>query len=100
MSIIYSLSNAFLTFLSLRVLKMLRVQSVLLGLLLSTCVSAASSVSATFNNAIKYQFDTDGNAIDSTSGKIDFLNGEYVSHLERLYGKFKESWKIGLLLRI
>jgi hypothetical protein len=53
----------------------------LLTLLLSGLVTAAPSVSATFNNSIKYKFDTNGNAIDSTSGKIDFLGGEYVSFL-------------------
>ncbi|KAH7360485.1 glycosyl hydrolase [Rhexocercosporidium sp. MPI-PUGE-AT-0058] len=41
-------------------------------------VSAASSVSTTFSNAIQYQFDTDGNAIDLTSGKVDWLGGAYV----------------------
>ncbi|KUJ20909.1 Arabinanase/levansucrase/invertase [Mollisia scopiformis] len=41
-------------------------------------VSAASQVSATFSNAVQYQFDTDGNAIDLTSGKIDFLGSAYV----------------------
>ena len=51
----------------------------LLSLLFGTLASATPSVSATFNNGIKYKFDTDGNAIDSTSGKIDFLGGEYVS---------------------
>lgn len=50
----------------------------LLTLLLSGVVTAAPSVSVTFNNDIKYKFDTDSNAIDSTSGKIDFLGGEYV----------------------
>ena len=54
------------------------------GFFLSHCVAAASSVSATFNNGIQFQFDTDGNAIDSTSGKIDFLNGEYVSKFRLL----------------
>ncbi|KAH7418159.1 glycosyl hydrolase [Cadophora sp. MPI-SDFR-AT-0126] len=41
-------------------------------------ISAAPSVSTTFSNAVQYQFDTDGNAIDLTSGKIDFLGGAYV----------------------
>jgi hypothetical protein len=39
---------------------------------------AAPSVSSTFSNSIQYKFDTNGNAIDSTSGKIDYLGGEYV----------------------
>lgn len=34
-------------------------------------ISAAPSVSTTFNNAVQYQFDTDGNAIDLTS-KLGF----------------------------
>ncbi|KAL2074477.1 hypothetical protein VTL71DRAFT_8255 [Oculimacula yallundae] len=41
-------------------------------------ISAAPSVSTTFSNAIQYQFDTDGNAIDLTSGKVDWLGGAYV----------------------
>ncbi|CZR54322.1 uncharacterized protein PAC_04206 [Phialocephala subalpina] len=41
-------------------------------------VSAASQVTTTFSNAVQYQFDTDGNAIDLTSGKIDFLGGAYI----------------------
>ncbi|KAH6681494.1 glycosyl hydrolase [Halenospora varia] len=44
----------------------------------SLLASAAASVTATFNNNVQYKFDTDGNAIDSTSGKIDFFNGAYV----------------------
>ena len=56
----------------------------LLALLLSTLVSTTPSASVTFNNGIKYKFDTDGNAIDSTSGKIDFLGGEYVSRFYHL----------------
>jgi hypothetical protein len=35
-------------------------------------------VTTTFSNAIHYQFDTDGNAIDLTSAKIDHLGGAYV----------------------
>lgn len=42
-----------------------------------TAVSAAD-ITATFTNGNHYIFDTDGNAIDSTSGKIDFFNGTYV----------------------
>lgn len=53
---------------------------VLLSLSFSNFGLTASLVSATFDNGIQYKFDTDGNAIDSTSGKIDFLNGEYVSY--------------------
>jgi hypothetical protein len=44
----------------------------------SAVVSVTAIVSATFSNAVQYQFDTDGSAIDSTSGKIDFLGGSYV----------------------
>lgn len=40
--------------------------------------TAASSVSSTFSNAVLYQFDTDGNAIDLTSAKIDYLGGAYI----------------------
>jgi hypothetical protein len=40
--------------------------------------NAAPSVSATFSTAIQYQFDTDGNAIDLTSGGVDYLGGSYV----------------------
>ncbi|KAF4635398.1 hypothetical protein G7Y89_g2700 [Cudoniella acicularis] len=55
-----------------------------LSLLFSLIISqnsplvSAASVTATFDNSIQYKFDTDGNAIDSTSGKIDFLGGAYV----------------------
>ncbi|KAN0115030.1 glycoside hydrolase family 43 protein [Hyaloscypha variabilis] len=49
----------------------------LLGALIST-ISAVASVTTTFSNAIHYQFDTDGNAIDLTSAKIDFLGGTYI----------------------
>ncbi|RDL40559.1 Arabinanase [Venustampulla echinocandica] len=41
-------------------------------------IAAGASVSATFNNNIQYKFDTDGNSIDSTSGKIDFFDGAYI----------------------
>ncbi|OWP03399.1 hypothetical protein B2J93_7417 [Marssonina coronariae] len=41
-------------------------------------ISAASSVSTTLVNSVQYKFDTDGNAIDLTSGKIDFLGSAYV----------------------
>jgi hypothetical protein len=41
-------------------------------------INAAPSVSATFSNAIQYQFDTDGNAIDLTSGRVDYLGGSYI----------------------
>jgi hypothetical protein len=41
-------------------------------------VSAVASVTTTFSNAAHYQFDTDGNAIDLTSAKIDFLGGAYI----------------------
>jgi Glycosyl hydrolases family 43 len=41
-------------------------------------VSAVALVTTTFSNSIHYQFDTDGNAIDLTSAKIDFLGGTYV----------------------
>jgi len=40
--------------------------------------NAAPSVSATFSTAIQYQFDTDGNAIDLTSGRVDYLGSSYV----------------------
>ncbi|KAL9062784.1 MAG: hypothetical protein Q9157_008634 [Trypethelium eluteriae] len=53
--------------------------SILLLLSLSpSLVASDRSVVRTFNNSIKYNFDTDGNAIDSTSGKIDILGGTYV----------------------
>lgn len=55
-------------------------QCLLSFLLSALVVEAVTSLSATFNNGIKYKFDTDGNAIDSTSGKIDFLGGQYVSY--------------------
>lgn len=49
------------------------------------CFSALSlgalAVSTTFSNSDIYVFDTDGNALDSTSGKIHVINGLYV-----LYG--------------
>lgn len=41
-------------------------------------ISAIASVTTTFSNSIHYQFDTDGNAIDLTSAKIDYLGGAYV----------------------
>jgi hypothetical protein len=41
-------------------------------------VSGAASVTTTFSNNVLYQFDTDGNAIDLTSAKIDFLGGAYL----------------------
>lgn len=69
--------------------------NILCGLLLSNCVSAASSVAATFNNGIQFQFDTDGNAIDSTSGKIDFLNGEYVGELANPHPNFLHFRELG-----
>jgi hypothetical protein len=50
-------------------------------LLLSGLISRVSTiapVTTTFSNAIHYQFDTDGNAIDLTSAKIDHLGGTYV----------------------
>jgi Glycosyl hydrolases family 43 len=50
-------------------------------LLLGAFISAVSPVASgttTFSNAIHYQFDTDGNAIDLTSAKIDYLGGTYV----------------------
>ena len=53
----------------------------ILSLLLGACVStvaAVASVQATFSNSIHYQFDTDGNSIDLTSAKIDFLGGTYI----------------------
>jgi hypothetical protein len=65
---------------------MMRSRSIVWGLLpflLSALAQAAPSLSATFNNGIKYKFDTDGDAVDSTSGKIDFLGGEYVSEPPR-----------------
>lgn len=49
----------------------------ILGAFIST-VSAVASVTTTFSNAIHYQFDTDGNAIDLTSAKIDYLGGVYL----------------------
>ncbi|KAL5326988.1 hypothetical protein ACEPPN_004677 [Leptodophora sp. 'Broadleaf-Isolate-01'] len=49
----------------------------ILGTLVSW-ISAASSVSTTFSNSVQYQFDTNGNAIDLTSGKVDWLGGAYV----------------------
>ncbi|TVY81392.1 hypothetical protein LSUE1_G004450 [Lachnellula suecica] len=55
--------------------------SLLLGSALSSGAAAAAvtpSTTATFSNALSYKFDTEGNAIDSTSGKIDFLAGEYL----------------------
>jgi hypothetical protein len=52
-------------------------QLLLLGSAVSK-VSGVASVSTTFSNHVQYQFDTDGNAIDLTSGKIDFLGGAYV----------------------
>jgi len=55
----------------------MRFTSLLLNLLISQ-ISATTSVSTTFNNAVQYKFDTDGNAIDLTSGKIDWLAGSYV----------------------
>ncbi|RDW89646.1 hypothetical protein BP6252_01678 [Coleophoma cylindrospora] len=59
-----SLAHAWLALLSLTFLRL-------------TAVSAAD-ITATFTNGNNFIFDTDGNAIDSTSGKIDFLNGTYV----------------------
>jgi hypothetical protein len=41
-------------------------------------ISAVASVETTFSNAVQYHFDTNGNAIDLTSGKIDFLGGAYI----------------------
>ncbi|KAK2630397.1 hypothetical protein QTJ16_001217 [Diplocarpon rosae] len=41
-------------------------------------ISAAASASTTLDNGIQFKFDTDGNAIDLTSGKIDFLGSAYV----------------------
>jgi hypothetical protein len=41
-------------------------------------VSTIAPVTTTFSNSIHYQFDTDGNAIDLTSAKIDHLGGTYV----------------------
>jgi hypothetical protein len=38
----------------------------------------AKTIYTTFSNSNQFQFDTDGNAIDSTNGKIDFLNGSYI----------------------
>lgn len=52
--------------------------SLLLSSSLFKSAIAAPSVSATFSNSIQHKFDTNGNAIDSTSGKIDYLGGEYV----------------------
>lgn len=48
------------------------------SLIASTSATAATSISRTFSNAVLYQFDTDGNAIDLTSAKIDYLGGAYI----------------------
>jgi hypothetical protein len=48
------------------------------SLLFSLLLGAAHCITTTVSNSFKYQFDTDGNAIDSTSGKIDFFEGQYV----------------------
>ena len=53
--------------------------SIAFGIFISShCIAAQKTITTTFKNSIKYQFDTDGNSIDSTSGKIDFLGGTYV----------------------
>lgn len=41
-------------------------------------LTLSSALSTTFSASEIYHFDTDGNAIDSTSGKIDFLGGSYL----------------------
>ncbi|KAM3074913.1 hypothetical protein ACMFMG_008321 [Clarireedia jacksonii] len=51
---------------------------VISSLIFSTLLGAAQCITTTVSNSFKYQFDTDGNAIDSTSGKIDFFEGQYV----------------------
>jgi hypothetical protein len=43
-----------------------------------TLVASATTFKTTFKNSLPWQFDTDGNQIDSTSGKIDFFNGSYL----------------------
>ncbi|KAL3425571.1 glycosyl hydrolase family 43 [Phlyctema vagabunda] len=43
-----------------------------------TSATAGSEITTTLTNGNHYIFDTNGNAIDSTSGKIDFFNGTYV----------------------
>jgi hypothetical protein len=40
--------------------------------------AATTPITTTFSNTNLYQFDTDGNAIDLTSAKIDFLGGAYL----------------------
>lgn len=52
-------------------------QALLLAGFATSLVTAAASVSTTISNSQLYRFDTDGNAIDLTSDKIDYLGGAY-----------------------
>ncbi|KAK4056108.1 hypothetical protein OIO90_002839 [Microbotryomycetes sp. JL221] len=49
------------------------------GLAFATALVSAAprQVQVTLDGQQKYFFDTDGNAIDSTSGKVDYINGVY-----------------------
>jgi hypothetical protein len=58
--------------------KMRTTRAVQFTMVLSTFVEVVTSVSSTFSITVKDQFDTDGNAIDLTSGKIDFLGGQFL----------------------
>lgn len=57
--------------------KSLGAQSLLLAGFAVSLITAAASVSTTISNSQIYRFDTDGNAIDMTSDKIDFIGGAY-----------------------
>lgn len=41
-------------------------------------LTISSALSTSISSSTIYRFDTDGNAIDSTSGKIDYLGGSYL----------------------
>jgi hypothetical protein len=45
---------------------------------LLTRTTFTKTIQTTFSNSNQYYFDTDGNLIDATNGKIDFLNGSYI----------------------
>ena len=49
---------------------------------LATCLLAATSLvnaaTVTFTNKHRYYFDTDGNAIDSVNGKVDWVKDQYI----------------------
>jgi hypothetical protein len=50
----------------------------ILGIVLHACLVVSQiTVDVTFRNKAKYYFDVDGNAIHSTNGKIDWINGTY-----------------------